>query len=204
MQQSPEPVPPADHYLVIDFEATCCDRGSVPREQMEIIEFGAVMVEVRGLQTVAEFQSFVRPVRHPRLTGFCTQLTSISQPQVDAAPAFGEVITAFGQWLGNFGRCVFCSWGDYDRNQLQQDCTFHGVPYPIDPPHWNLKRQMTQRHHLAKPLGLAAATRAAGLQFAGTHHRGIDDARNIARLLPYIVGDLALPGRGAATGQQRP
>ena len=28
----------------------------------------------------------------------------------------------------------------------------------------------------------------AGLQFEGTAHRGIDDARNIARLLPLIVG----------------
>jgi inhibitor of KinA sporulation pathway (predicted exonuclease) len=27
------------------------------------------------------------------------------------------------------------------------------------------------------------------MEIIGTHHRGIDDARNIARLLPYIVGE---------------
>jgi inhibitor of KinA sporulation pathway (predicted exonuclease) len=27
-----------------------------------------------------------------------------------------------------------------------------------------------------------------GLDLVGTHHRGIDDARNIARLLPYCLG----------------
>ncbi|MDF2697512.1 MAG: Inhibitor of the KinA pathway to sporulation, putative exonuclease, partial [Labilithrix sp.] len=28
----------------------------------------------------------------------------------------------------------------------------------------------------------------AGLTLEGTHHRGIDDARNIARLLPWLLG----------------
>jgi inhibitor of KinA sporulation pathway (predicted exonuclease) len=182
-----------DHYLVIDFEATCCDQGSVPREQMEIIEFGVAMADARTLQVVAEFQSFVRPVRHPDLTAFCTQLTSITQPQVDTAPLFPRVLADFKTWLSGFGRCLFCSWGDYDRLQLQQDCAFHQLTYPLKADHLNLKREMTTRHALTKKLGLGAAVRRAGLEFAGTHHRGIDDARNIARLLPYIVGERALP-----------
>jgi inhibitor of KinA sporulation pathway (predicted exonuclease) len=204
MQPSNTSAPLADYYLVIDFEATCCDRGSVPHEQMEIIEIGAVMVEAQQLQVLSEFQSFVRPVRHPELTSFCMQLTSITQQQVDVAPAFGEVMTTFEQWLYRFGSCVFCSWGDYDRNQLQQDCTFHDLPYPIDAPHLNLTRQMTQRQHFTKKLGLGAAVRLAGLEFTGTHHRGIDDARNIARLLPYIVGDGELPGGRAAMRRAPP
>ena len=36
---------------------------------------------------------------------------------------------------------------------------------------------------------MAQALKLAGLELDGTHHRGIDDARNIARLLPFIVGD---------------
>jgi 3'-5' exoribonuclease 1 len=30
------------------------------------------------------------------------------------------------------------------------------------------------------------------LPLEGTHHRGIDDARNIAKLLPYILGQKKL------------
>lgn len=33
------------HDLVIDFEATCCDLGTVPRNEMEIIEFGATKID---------------------------------------------------------------------------------------------------------------------------------------------------------------
>lgn len=80
------------HYLVIDLEATCADDGSIPDNEREIIEIGAVLVETAGLTTVEEYQSFVRPVQHPVLSPFCTELTTITQAEVDAAPLFPEVL----------------------------------------------------------------------------------------------------------------
>src|SRR3546814_20918649 len=41
--------------LVLDLEATCCDDSSMAREEMEIIEIGAVMVERATLRTLDEF-----------------------------------------------------------------------------------------------------------------------------------------------------
>lgn len=184
----------AERYLVIDFEATCCNKGTVPREHMEIIEVGAVMVEAQTFAVVDEFQTFIRPVRHPRLTPFCVSLTSIEQKDVDSAPLFGEAIQQFKQWLYRYDRFVFCSWGDYDLKQLKQDCEFHKLPYPISAPHLNVKRLMAERQGLAKKPGLGDAVRMAKMTFQGSHHRGIDDARNIARLLPFIFGTARLPG----------
>lgn len=181
------------HYLVIDFEATCCDRGTVPRNAMEIIEFGVVMADA-DFRVVDEFQSFVKPVRHPVLTRFCTELTSIRQADVDHAPTFPECAFAFARWLDRHADFVFCSWGDYDLAQLQQDCDFHRIPNPISAPHCNVKRRFTERQGLAKKHGLSGAMRQAGLAFEGTHHRGIDDARNIARLLPYVFGNAVARG----------
>ena len=182
----PEPMsgPTFAHYLVIDFEATCCDRGSVPRHGMEIIEFGIVMTDA-AFRVVDEFQSFVKPVRHPVLTPFCTELTSIRQQDVDSALTFPACVDAFKTWLYRYRNFVFCSWGDYDRNQLQQDCDFHRIPNPISAPHRNVKRLFSERQGLGKKYGLAEAVARSGLSFTGTHHRGIDDARNIARLLPF-------------------
>jgi inhibitor of KinA sporulation pathway (predicted exonuclease) len=34
---------------------------------------------------------------------------------------------------------------------------------------------------------MAGALRQLGIPLAGTHHRGIDDARNIAKILPYAI-----------------
>ncbi len=176
-----------DFYLVIDFEATCDDQGRVPRREMEIIEFGAVMVDAHSLQIVSEFGRFIRPVRHPLLTPFCQQLTSIRQADVDAAADFAAVIAEVRTWIADYPNLMFGSWGDYDRHQLQQDCDYHKVPYPIPAGHINLKKQFAQAQMLPKALGLGQAVRFAGLAFVGTHHRGIDDARNIAALLPWIL-----------------
>jgi inhibitor of KinA sporulation pathway (predicted exonuclease) len=179
----------ATHYLVVDLEATCCDRGAVPRAESEIIEIGAVLVEADTLRAVEEFQTFVRPVRHPRLTTFCTELTTIKQADVDAAPLFTEVapeLRAFGEGA------VFCSWGNYDRNKLEEDARFHGVPMPLPGPHINLK-DLFARVVGGRRRGNHGALARVGLTPVGTHHRGIDDARNIARLLPFALGRAPIP-----------
>lgn len=183
------------HYLVVDFEATCCDRGTVPRQQMEIIEIGAVIADATTLEPIAEFQRFIRPVRYPTLTAFCTELTSITQSDVDGAAGFKEVMSEFRAWLLDWPDLMFGSWGDYDERQLRQDCGYHRFGYPINGGHINLKRAFSDWQGLSKGLGLGQAVRLAGLRFAGTHHRGIDDARNITRLLPYCLGRMGLPNR---------
>lgn len=183
------------HYLVVDLEATCCDERRIPAAEMETIEIGAVMIEARGLSRVDEFQTFVRPVRHPRLTAFCMALTSIRQEDVDAAPGFAEALEAFRGWVRRFDDALFCAWGDYDRRQLEQDCALHGVACPVDDTYVNLKRRLAERQGLARRPGLAEALGRARLPFDGRQHRGIDDARNTARLLPFVFGEARLPGR---------
>ncbi|MFO7904156.1 MAG: exonuclease domain-containing protein [Planctomycetota bacterium] len=175
-----------DYYLVIDLEATCCDSETVPQGETEIIEIGAVMADARSLQPVDEFGAFVRPVRHPILTEFCSQLTSITQQQVDGAMGFPDVLVGLIQWAAAYPNHLFSSWGEYDRKQLARDCSFHRVRYPFED-HLNVKRCFAKAMGLRKPDGMAPALRRVGLPLQGTHHRGIDDARNIVRLLPYIL-----------------
>jgi len=176
------------NYLLIDFEATCCDKKSIRPESMEIIEFGAVIVCGLSLEIKSEFQSFVKPIRHPKLTDFCKVLTSITQKDVDAAETFPEVFKKFKSWLYQYPDFIFGSWGDFDLKQLQQDCQLHNVAYPISSPHVNVKKLFSTNQNLAKKQGLSEAVRLVKLEFIGTHHRGIDDARNIAKLMPYILG----------------
>ena len=75
------------YYIVLDLEATCCDDDSIPREETEIIEIGAVLVDAATLTPGLEFQTFVKPLRHRVLTPFCTKLTTITQADVQRWPA---------------------------------------------------------------------------------------------------------------------
>ena len=120
------------HYLVTDLEATTDDGGdderAVPRDEMETIEIGAVLVRANTLAVEAEFQTFVRPVRHPLLTPFCTRLTGITQEMLADAPVFPEAMAALREAMlvGRWG-VVWGSWGLFDQTQLRRDCAFHGV-----------------------------------------------------------------------------
>ena len=185
--------PDCRFYLVIDLEATCCDQETIPREETEIIEIGAVMVDGATLKPVDEFATFVRPVQHSQLRPFCMELTSITQSHVDGAPTIADALMQLRLWAEQYPGYLFCSWGDYDRNQIRHECQRSSLDYPFSSGHLNLKQQFTQQQGLRKRFGMAEALRKVGLPITGTHHRGIDDARNIARLLPYVVGTLRVP-----------
>jgi inhibitor of KinA sporulation pathway (predicted exonuclease) len=181
-----------DFYLVLDLEATCCDDDSIPREQMETIEIGAVMVESKTLGAISEFQTFIRPVTHPKLTEFCTQLTSITQSDVENAPKFGEAMATFEQWLTNYPNYLFCSWGKFDQLQIKKDCRLHDIPFPLGRKHFNLKTRFARRQRLKERVPMLQALDLIQAPLEGTLHRGIDDARNLVKLLPYALGVKAI------------
>jgi inhibitor of KinA sporulation pathway (predicted exonuclease) len=52
---------------------------------------------------LVQFQSFVRPQRHPRLSAYCRRLTGISQDDVHAAPALDAVLRGYKGWLREQG-----------------------------------------------------------------------------------------------------
>jgi inhibitor of KinA sporulation pathway (predicted exonuclease) len=182
------------HYLVVDFEATCDDnRSTIPRDESEIIEIGAVLCDGTTLAPIGEFQTFVRPVRHPRLTAFCTQLTTITQADVDAAPTLRDIAPAFARFAPG---AIFCSWGGYDKNQLRRECERLAIDSPLGlRDHVNLKEEVARRSHDRK-RGNREVLAQLGITPTGTYHRGIDDARNIALTLPFALGRTPVPARG--------
>ena len=175
-----------DYYLIVDLEATCSDDRSIRRRNTEIIEIGAVMLNAKTLEIESEYQTFIKPVLHPQLTDFCISLTSISQTDVDNAPLFPEALQDFQQWFYPFGSYLFCSWGDYDKNQFQQDCKLYNLGYPFPSGHLNIKKAFSEAIGSSKKFGMKQALAKLNLPLKGTHHRGIDDAKNIASIVQTI------------------
>jgi inhibitor of KinA sporulation pathway (predicted exonuclease) len=172
--------------LIVDLEATCCDVGTISSHQMEIIEVGACWVDSAG-QVLDTFQSFVRPTSFPVLTEFCTKLTSIRQADVDSAPVWADVAPL----LDGFGRvhqgATWGSWGNFDCHQIAAESARARISAPLASlPHVNLKALFAKRRKI-KQVGMATAMRICGLQLAGSHHRALDDALNISRLIPHLT-----------------
>jgi inhibitor of KinA sporulation pathway (predicted exonuclease) len=137
---------------------------------------------------MAEFSRFVRPVKEPVLSEFCTRLTSIQQRDVDRAQTFPEVFSDFLAWLGP-EEFSLCSWGAYDLSQFEVDCRRHSIPFPdsFSAHHLNLKRLFQERRGARKPGGMRQALSILGIPLEGQHHRGIDDARNIAKIARLLL-----------------
>lgn len=191
---------PFDYYVVLDFEATCDDRN--PPEPQEVIEYPSVLLCGRTFNVIDEFSSFVRPIHHRILTPFCMELTGITQEDVDRAPPFLDVYRQHLDWLRSHdlqvsndedgSRFSFIIGGDWDfRSMLPVQ--FKAADPPVDfVPHafrrWiNIKPIFAVIKGKSKAPGMAGMLRDLGLELIGRHHRGIDDCRNIARIVQALV-----------------
>ncbi len=172
-------------YVIVDLEATCWETGQTP-SRMEIIEIGAVMMESSGSPVSREFAAFIKPVASPQLSEFCTRLTSIRQEDIDQAEYFWTVFPQFVNWIGE-EPFRLCSWGAYDLNQFRTDCARHNMELPSTfENHINLKKEFS-RQKSVKPTGMKSALAMLNIPLEGTHHRGIDDARNIAKIATHLL-----------------
>lgn len=169
------------NYIIVDLEATCWQGEKGKRN--EIIEIGAVKLNDK-LEIVEDFCEFIKPTLNPELSDFCKELTTITQEQVDTADPFPEVLDDFLDFIGGY-YCLYClcSWGHYDKNQFIKDCELHKIDTSWLDRHISVKHQYADFKGLRKKgVGMKRAMEMDGLQMEGTHHRGIDDARNITKI----------------------
>ena len=166
--------------VVVDVEATCWKKGVFSRKK-ETIEIGAVLLRFDPAETSwPEFQTFVRPLRLPRLSSFCRDLTGIAQESVDAAPTFPEALRLFLEWSQASQGVVLASWSHYDLWQLDLDLQAHGLP-KLAFPFLDVKK-LAARIVGSKSFEATARELAPDL-VALPRHRAIADARRTARIL---------------------
>lgn len=180
-------------YLnVVDVEATCWEGRSPEGQPNEIIEIGLCVVDLTGRRRVDQDRIMVRPDRS-EVSAFCTTLTGITPEEVAVGVSFAEACALLEQKHHSRSR-PWASWGNYDRQQFERQCTATEVAYPFGSDHTNAKAEYSRVHDLKRKLGMAGALRHAGLPLEGRHHRGVDDAWNIAALILSMTGTAAPPG----------
>ena len=174
-------------FIILDLEATCWDQWE--KKQNETIEIGALLIN-ENREIESEYNRFIKPIRFPILSEFCKDLTSIKQSDVDAASHYFEVIEDFKKWFGcDSGDYVLCSWGFYDRKQFESDCDLNNLDKKWVEKHISLKHQYQKIKNLKRAIGMKKALKNEKLDLDGTHHRGIDDARNITKIFLKYFDD---------------
>ncbi|CAH0564655.1 unnamed protein product [Brassicogethes aeneus] len=193
-----------EYFLVLDFEATCWKKGDPRRAPPEVIEFPCVLYDVKNSKIIDEFQQYVRPSEKPELTPYCTDLTGIEQLQVDNGVPLKTCLVLFDEWLNkliekhklsfekreNLMYTGFCTWSNWDLGTcLFKECKRKQIKRPKYFSKWIDLRALYNNRYGHWPKGLLDTLSEFGLQFEGTQHCGLHDARNTARLVGRMIED---------------
>jgi inhibitor of KinA sporulation pathway (predicted exonuclease) len=173
---------------VVDIEATCVDteHGEVfpVGEESEIIEIGIAELDIDKGEVTRTWDYIIKP-KHSKVSKFCTDLTTLTQEVVDKRVPFEHAIKEMIK-TGTKSR-VWASFGEYDKKMFKKQCEARGVEYPFHEQHLNVKTLFCFKNKIHKGVGTHKAVEHLGLTFEGTPHRGIDDAKMIAKILASVL-----------------
>lgn len=186
------------YYLcVLDFEATCW-KDSANKEKMEIIEFPSVLYEIDEENDtytfISEFSEYVKPTIETKLTDFCTELTGITQSTVDSAETIDIVYNKHIKWLNQNvpvgSEFIIATCGNWDlKTQLPREIKNKKLKkHKYYKCFINVKDEFNY-YYKVKSHGMLDMLNFFNLQLIGRHHSGIDDTRNIARIMLQTIKD---------------
>lgn len=164
-----------------------CDRKPMSQREMETIRIGATSYCQRT-KKITSFDSFVRPSFTSTISGFCTNLTGISQKDIDGAESFESVFTAFMKWSGEEKNTHWYAWGTNDLKRFRYDAALH----LIDPSLFN--RMESNHTNLQKIFSLMTGMDRSlpyvlnryGDHFTGPPHHPKYDAFNTLKVFRHF------------------
>lgn len=187
-----------DKIVVVDIEATCWKGKPPAGQKKEIIEIGVCTLDLQTGERLAKESILVKPTQST-VSAFCTELTTLTQEQVDEGMNFRDACRILRKKYKAPER-TWASYGDYDRAKFLQQSAEFGIPYPFSDRHLNVKTLFAMVHGLKREVGMAKALESRQMVLEGTHHRGADDAWNTAKLLT----ELLFYGRSAQINNSNP
>ena len=185
-----------EKMMVVDLECTCFQDGDLDKpagwtadKDQEITEIGACIVDLPSLRII-DTKSFLVQPEGP-MGEFCKELTTLTFDDVKNRPNLFGVLEELRAWSKSnkfdIQSMPWGSWGDYDRVQFFRECVRKGAKYPFGRAHYNIKGLYSMLSGKGKGFGVSKALAQLGMEFDGTPHRGVDDARMTAKILLHIL-----------------
>lgn len=176
-----------DKILVVDVESTCWKDQPPRGQESEIIEIGLCVLDTRTLRVEKSEAIFVRP-EQSTVSEFCTQLTTITPEMAAKGRPFRDACQHLMKTYRSSER-LWASYGDYDKKMFERNSRTKNCRYPFGPGHLNVKTLFAVAMNLNREVGMPQALEMLKIPLVGTHHRGEDDAINIAKILAELLGD---------------
>ena len=120
------------HYITLDLEwnqayaqkALAVQRQLSLRLRGEVIQIGAVKLDER-MNVCGSYQIIVKPKYFKKLHRHVSELTGITQEQIDLGTPLPEAAERFRKWCGK--DYAFLTWGPDDIPMLKENLTVHSL-----------------------------------------------------------------------------
>ncbi|KAK7313091.1 hypothetical protein VNO77_37489 [Canavalia gladiata] len=184
-----------DFFLVLDLEG-----------RVEILEFPVLLISAKTMQVEDVFHRFVRPSKmsEQRINEYIEGKYGkfgVDRVWHDTAIPFKEVIQQFEAWLMQhqlwMGRelndAAFVTCGNWDlKTKVPQQCEVSKIKLPPYFMEWINLKDVYLNFYNRRANGMVTMMKELQIPLMGSHHLGIDDTKNIARVLQHMLVDGAL------------
>lgn len=176
--------------VIFDLEFTTW-KGTLERnwsgsdEYREVVQIGAITVNSETLEEEGACSILVAPTINSQLSSYFTELTGITQQQVDTAGvSFEDAITQFHAFTDNIPTY---SWGD-DAVVLRENCEIHTVDFPFNNGQFfDMRDAFIKQGIDAHAYSSSTIPQAFDIQNPYKSHNALNDARSI------LIGVTQLP-----------
>ena len=182
-----------DKAMVFDLEFTSWPGSnernwSLPNEDREIIQIGAVKIETTGdMREVDSFQILVRPLKNPILSDYIVNLTEITQEKVEKEGIlFPLALSRFINFIGEHPIDILSNGGD--EEVIEENCQIHNIPFLSI-----FKKSTDLKIYFSEVLGISRKNctsgmlpKLFGLNNHEKQHDALGDARSISQSLRYL------------------
>ena len=182
-----------DKAVVFDLEFTSWPGSnernwSLPNEDREIIQIGAVKIETTGdMREVDSFQILVRPLKNPILSDYIVNLTEITQEKVEKEGVlFPLALSRFINFIGEHPIDILSNGGD--EEVIEENCQIHNIPFLSI-----FKKSTDLKIYFSEVLGISRKNCTSGMlpELFGLNnhekqHDALGDARSISQALRYL------------------
>ncbi|CAN6893209.1 unnamed protein product [Brassica oleracea] len=187
-----------DFFLVLDLEG-----------KVEILEFPVLIVDARTMQVVDLFHRFVRPTKmseqaiNKYIEGKYGEV-GVDRVWHDTAIPFKQVVEEFEGWLAEHGLwgketdgalndAAFVTCGNWDiKTKIPEQCIVANINLPQYFMEWINLKDVYLNFYGREARGMVSMMRQCGIRLMGSHHLGIDDTKNITRVVQRMLADGAV------------
>ncbi|XP_062169696.1 uncharacterized exonuclease domain-containing protein At3g15140 [Alnus glutinosa] len=187
-----------DFFLVLDLEG-----------RVEILEFPVLMINAKTMDVVDLFHRFVRPseMSEQRINEYIEGKYGkfgVDRVWHDTAIPFNEVLHQFEVWLAQhhlwkkqlgarLNQAAFVTCGNWDlKTKVPQQCKVSKIKLPQYFMEWINLKDVYLNFYKRRATGMITMMNELQIPLVGSHHLGIDDTKNIARVLQHMLADGAV------------